>query len=202
MDEHRLGGARDRAVTAIAVTAMLLVRRRAPEGSRFTDGDRASGVFGVLATGFSVLLGLVVFLAFESYDQSRRGRGGGSGARPAGGDRPVPRRAGRRQADRRARVLRPLGRSLEPRADAGTWETHQPVGRADLRDRGHAEPAHARAAGGLRQVSRRDVREAARNDRIRERNGDPAYRCWSRCCSSPSSSSSTPCSSPTARRAR
>ena len=61
------------AVTAIAVTAMLLVRRRAPEGSRFTDGDRASGVFGVLATGFSVLLGLVVFLAFESYDQSRAG---------------------------------------------------------------------------------------------------------------------------------
>lgn len=58
---------------AVAVTAMLLVRRRAPEGSRFTDGDRASGVFGVLATGFSVLLGFVVFLAFESYDQSRSG---------------------------------------------------------------------------------------------------------------------------------
>jgi hypothetical protein len=61
------------AATALAVTAMLLVRRHAPEGSRFTDGDRASGVFGVLATGFSVLLGLVVFLAFESYDQSRTG---------------------------------------------------------------------------------------------------------------------------------
>jgi hypothetical protein len=58
---------------ALAVTAMLLVRRNAPEGSRFTDGDRASGVFGVLATGFSVLLGFVVFLAFESYDQSRSG---------------------------------------------------------------------------------------------------------------------------------
>ena len=27
--------------TALAVTAMLLVRRSAPEGSRFTDGDRA-----------------------------------------------------------------------------------------------------------------------------------------------------------------
>ena len=59
--------------TALAVTAMLLVRRGAPEGSRFTDGDRASGVFGVLATGFSVLLGFIVFLAFESYDQSRSG---------------------------------------------------------------------------------------------------------------------------------
>jgi hypothetical protein len=61
------------AVAAIAVAIMLLVRRSAPEGSRFKDGDRASGVFGVLATGFSVLLGFVVFLAFESYDQSRSG---------------------------------------------------------------------------------------------------------------------------------
>jgi ABC-type multidrug transport system fused ATPase/permease subunit len=49
------------------------VRRHAPDGSYFADGDRAAGVFGVLATGFSVLLGLVVFLAFESYDQARTG---------------------------------------------------------------------------------------------------------------------------------
>jgi hypothetical protein len=58
---------------AVAVTAMLLVRRRAPEGGFFEDGDRAAGVFGVLATGFSVLLGFIVFLGFESYDQSRSG---------------------------------------------------------------------------------------------------------------------------------
>jgi amino acid transporter len=61
------------AVTAVAVTAMLLVRRRAPEGGYFEDGDRAAGVFGVLATGFSVLLGFIVFLAFTSYDQARSG---------------------------------------------------------------------------------------------------------------------------------
>ena len=60
-------------VTAAAVTAMLLVRRRAPEGSYFSDGDRAAGVFGVLATGFSVLLGFIIFVAFTSYDQSRAG---------------------------------------------------------------------------------------------------------------------------------
>ena len=59
--------------SAIAITVMLLVRRRAPEGSYFSDGDRASGVFGVLATGFSVLLGFIIFLAFTSYDQSRTG---------------------------------------------------------------------------------------------------------------------------------
>ena len=61
------------AVTSVAVAAMLLVRRGAPEGSYFSDGDRASGVFGVLATGFSVLLGFIIFLAFTSYDQSRTG---------------------------------------------------------------------------------------------------------------------------------
>jgi len=59
--------------TAITVTSMLLVRRRAPEGSYFSDGDRASGVFGVLATGFSVLLGFIIFLSFSSYDASRAG---------------------------------------------------------------------------------------------------------------------------------
>jgi hypothetical protein len=58
---------------AVTVAAMLVVRRRAPEGSYFSDGDRAAGVFGVLATGFSVLLGFIIFLAFTSYDQSRTG---------------------------------------------------------------------------------------------------------------------------------
>jgi hypothetical protein len=61
------------AAAAVTVTALLLVRRNAPEGSYFNDGDRAAGVFGVLATGFAVLLGFVVFLAFESYDGARSG---------------------------------------------------------------------------------------------------------------------------------
>ena len=58
---------------AVTITAMLLVRRRAPEGSYFSDGDRASGVFGVLASGFAILLGFMIFLAFQSYDESRSG---------------------------------------------------------------------------------------------------------------------------------
>ena len=61
------------AVTIVAIAAMLLVRRGAPAGSYFEDGDRAAGVFGVLATGFALLSGFVVFLAFESYDTSRSG---------------------------------------------------------------------------------------------------------------------------------
>jgi hypothetical protein len=56
---------------AIAVVTLLRVRRGAPDGGYFNDGDRAAGAFGVLATGFSVLLGFVVFLAFTSYDDSR-----------------------------------------------------------------------------------------------------------------------------------
>jgi hypothetical protein len=61
------------AVTGVAIGAMLLVRRRAPAGSWFQDGDRAAGVFGVLATGFSVLLGFIIFLAFQAYDDTRAG---------------------------------------------------------------------------------------------------------------------------------
>jgi hypothetical protein len=61
------------AVTGVAITAMLLVRRNAPEGGYFADGDRAAGVFGVLAAGFSILLGFIIFLAFTSYDESRSG---------------------------------------------------------------------------------------------------------------------------------
>jgi hypothetical protein len=61
------------AVDAATIAAMLFVRRRAPEGSYFTDGDRASGVFGVLAGGFAIFAGFIIFLAFTSYDQSRTG---------------------------------------------------------------------------------------------------------------------------------
>ena len=61
------------ASAGLAISALLLVRRHAPDGSYFNDGDRAAGVFGVLATGFAVLLGLVVVLAFTSYDESRAG---------------------------------------------------------------------------------------------------------------------------------
>jgi hypothetical protein len=61
------------AAAAAVIGALLLVRRRAPDGGFFHDGDRAAGMFGVLATGFSVLLGFVVFLAFASFDETRTG---------------------------------------------------------------------------------------------------------------------------------
>jgi hypothetical protein len=61
------------ATTSVAVGGMLWVRRSAPDGGYFHDSDRAAGVFGVLATGFAVLLGFVVFLSFTSYDAARAG---------------------------------------------------------------------------------------------------------------------------------
>jgi Protein of unknown function (DUF4239) len=60
-------------VDALAIGALLFVRRGAPEGSYFADGDRASGVFGVLATGFAIFAGFVIFLAFTTYDNTRSG---------------------------------------------------------------------------------------------------------------------------------
>jgi len=60
--------------TSVAIAALLFVRRRAPDGGYFNDGDRAAGVFGVLATGYAVLLGFVVFLAFTRYDLPERAR--------------------------------------------------------------------------------------------------------------------------------
>jgi hypothetical protein len=59
--------------SAAMIVAMLAIRRRAPDGGYFNDGDRAAGVFGVLATGFALLLGFVIFLAFTRYDGSRAG---------------------------------------------------------------------------------------------------------------------------------
>jgi len=56
-----------------AIGVMLFIRRGAPEGGYFADSDRASGVFGVLAGGFAIFGGFVIFLAFTSYDQSRTG---------------------------------------------------------------------------------------------------------------------------------
>ncbi len=59
--------------TALWVAVFLWLRRFAPEDGFFTDGDRAAGVFGVLATGFAILLGFVIYLAFLSYDTARSG---------------------------------------------------------------------------------------------------------------------------------
>ena len=55
----------------LAITAMMLVRRRAPAGSYFKDTSEAAGVFAAAGTTFAVLVAFTFLLAFESYDDAR-----------------------------------------------------------------------------------------------------------------------------------
>ena len=99
---------------------MLLVRRRAPEGSFFTDGDRASGVFGVLATCFAIFAGFVIFLAFTTYDQSLAGAEAEALTVVAAvRDGAVPRPGDARPPDGGARLLQPLRRRTGVAANGG-----------------------------------------------------------------------------------
>jgi hypothetical protein len=61
------------ASVAVAVGGFLLLRRHAPPGGFFSDGDRAAGILGLISTAYAILLGFVVFLAFTSYDTARSG---------------------------------------------------------------------------------------------------------------------------------
>ena len=102
-------------VVVVAVTSgvMLLVRRRAPEGSYFSDGDRASGVFGVLATGFSVLLaGFIIVLGFQAFDDARYRRRGSRRTRRGSRSKPLSSWAepARSLLSGQAGLLRPYGR--------------------------------------------------------------------------------------------
>src|SRR5256885_2079285 len=58
-------------VDALAAGALVLIRRRAPEGSFFADSQRAAGAFAVTGTIFAVLVGFVFLLAFQSYQNAR-----------------------------------------------------------------------------------------------------------------------------------
>ena len=61
---------------AIAIAVGLFLLPSPPLARRAAGSPTATalpGVFGVLATGFAVLLGFVVYLAFLSYDTARSG---------------------------------------------------------------------------------------------------------------------------------
>jgi amino acid transporter len=156
--------------TSVAVAAMLLVRRRAPDGSYFADGDRAAGVFGVLATGFSVLLGFIVFLAFESYDQSRAGAE--QEAQVLAQQVETAQFFPRAPAERLTGELVCYGRSVVhvewPRSEAGTLgDQLNPWGVALFRTIRTVRPeTNAEASAYDEWLDQRATREAARIDRI------------------------------------
>lgn len=157
------------AVAAIAVAAMLLVRRRAPEGSYFDDGDRAAGVFGVLATGFAVLAGFVVFLAFESYDTSRSGAE--TEARTVAQQfetvQFLPSPARERLSGELVCYARNVVHKEWPRMTSGTLDDGQnPWGVAVLRSLRGTEPRSAsEQAAFSKYLDQRSDRENARSDR-------------------------------------
>lgn len=61
------------AVVATAVTAKLLVRRRAPEGGWFTDLTRSAGSLTLIGTMFAVMLAFVILFALQSFQRARDG---------------------------------------------------------------------------------------------------------------------------------
>lgn len=58
------------AANAVAIAAMLRLRRRAPRGSYFADTQQASAAFEVTGTIFAVLVGFVFLIAFQSYGKA------------------------------------------------------------------------------------------------------------------------------------
>lgn len=56
---------------AVAVSVMLLVRRRAPRGGYYEDMQQAGWVYSVAGTSFAVILAFVFLLTFQSFDRAR-----------------------------------------------------------------------------------------------------------------------------------
>ena len=155
---------------AVTIGVMLLIRRGAPEGGYFADSDRASGVFGVLATGFAIFAGFVIFLGFTSYDQSRSG--GETEALTVAQQVETAQflpPAGARAADREPRLLRPFGHSPGMAGDGGraTDDVINPWGLALFRTLEDANPQSTteEAAFG-KWLDQTSAREEARRDRI------------------------------------
>src|SRR4051794_8165910 len=158
------------ASATVAIGAILLVRRRAPDGSYFNDGDRAAGVFGVLATGFAVLLGLVVVLAFTSYDDARTGAA--TEAQIVAQQYEVAHLLPPAQGRRLAAELICYGRSVVhqewPRMQAGTQtDAMNPWGVALFRSLRDVEPrTSSQQTAYSKWLDQRLDREAARGARI------------------------------------
>jgi len=158
------------ASAGLAIAVLLLVRRRAPDGGFYNDGDRAAGVFGVLATGFAVLLGLVVVLAFTSYDDSRSGAETEAitVAQQYEVANLLPQEPGRRLAGELVCYARSVVHDEWPRMRAGTHTSDaNPWGLELYRTLRTVEPrTAAEQAAYAKWLDQRLEREAARNDRL------------------------------------
>ena len=59
------------ATLLVGVVTFFYRRHIAPEGGVFNGIESADGIFGVVGTGFAVLLGFVIFASFGSYQAAR-----------------------------------------------------------------------------------------------------------------------------------
>ena len=170
------------AVTAAAVGAMLLMRRRAPAGGYYEDGDRAAGVFGVVATGFAVLAGFVVFLAFESFDTSRGGAEAEARivAQQFETAQFLPPSIRERVSGELVCYARAVVHSEWPEMEAGTLgDAPNPWGVAIFRSLGATEPrSPSEQAAFAKYLDQRTDRETARSDRIHGAEGVIPTALW------------------------
>jgi hypothetical protein len=123
-------------VTAVTVTAMLAVRRRAPKGSHFSDGDRASGVFGVCCSASGSWCSSPRSHGSRPSHQFLRVEPAGSRGTALHSRRPQNLRRETRRAVRRL-VRRPLVTTAAAATGAAPTpgvETRRAVRRATLRD--------------------------------------------------------------------
>ena len=60
-------------IVTAAITAKLLVRRRAPDGGWFTEPSRSAGTLSLIGTMFAVMLAFVILFALQSYQRARSG---------------------------------------------------------------------------------------------------------------------------------
>ncbi len=61
--------------TALAIVAMLVVRRFAPPKGFLSGMESADGIFSAAGAGLAVLLAFVIFTVFESYENGREAAG-------------------------------------------------------------------------------------------------------------------------------
>ena len=173
-------------VAALAITAMLLVRRRAPEGSYFEDGDRAAGslrrpgdwVRG--AAGVRRLPGVR-----ELRYLAKRLRDGGAGRARAVRDGAALSRGSARPPFRRARLLRAYGDPWGVAEDAGRHPRRpgQPLDPHHVPHDRDGRAAVRVGAGGLREMARRALRprKCTSGPHSRSRGRDPDPACGSSC---------------------
>ena len=61
--------------TALAVLAMLVIRRLAPSRGLLGDMESADGIFSAAGAGIAVILAFVIFTVFSSYENGREATG-------------------------------------------------------------------------------------------------------------------------------